>query len=181
MSDRRFYDGDRTVSEAIQITGQLPSEIQEVIAAGFSFLAIRDHQADRRLDNLKAIYSEPVFPPHTSRNNRRDYDQVSEFQVALDYLQVLEADERQNVSQQILALAKFARDYLDKCKFMALLPSKQKLVKVRDAYLQLETQKAALYLDTIQREFKASLISFETSLHRQSSISEGNTIHLGAF
>ena len=181
MSDRRFYDGDRTVSEAIQLTGQLPPDMQDVIAAGFSFLAIRDHQADRRLDNLKSLGRNPIFPPNKSKNNRRNYDQVSEFQVALHYLRVLEADERQNVSKQILALAKFARDYLDKCKFTALLPSKKKLEQVRDTYLQLEARKTTLYLETVHSEFKAGLAIFEAPLHRPVSLSGSSAIHLGAF
>jgi hypothetical protein len=155
--------------------------MQGVIAAGFSVLAIREHQADRRLGKLKSMGRDQVLHLYKSKNKRRACDQVSEFHVALNHLRVLEVDERQNVSQRILALAKFAQDYLDKCKFTALLPSKQKLEEVRDTYLQLETEKAAFYLESLQREFKAGLANLETPSQRQGYISDGSTIHLGAF
>ncbi|WP_373533526.1 hypothetical protein [Vampirovibrio sp.] len=184
MSDRRFYDGDRLVGDSINITRQLTQDLQGVIAAGFSFIAIQDHQADHRLGNLKSLGSETILPLYKSKNKRRDYDQVAEFHVALNYLRVLEPEERQSVSQRILGLVKFAQDYQDKCKFRALLPNKKKLEEVRDAYLSLETDRAALYLEAVQREFKASLSTLEVPpplLQKQGYISDGSTIHLGEF
>lgn len=181
MTDRRFYDGERVVGEAINLTRQLPKEMQDVIATGLSFVAIQEYQADRRLGNLKSLGSEKILPLYKSKNKRRDYDQVSEFHTALNYLQVLETNERQNVSLRVLDLAKFALEYLDKCKFTALLPDKKKLERVRDAYLKLEKGKASEYLKAVHQELKNSMQSKGTPLQKQGYISDGSTIHLGEF
>lgn len=169
------------MSEAVNVTRQLPRDMQGIIATGLSMVAIRDHQADHKIGNLKSIGTDKVLPLYKSKNKRRDYDQVSEFHMAMNYLQILEEPERRDVSGKMIELVEFARDYLEKCRYTAILPEKRKVERIRDIYLGLEREKARQYLETIRQEFLTSLQVQKSEPAKQDYISDGSTIHLGGF
>lgn len=182
MSGHRFYDRDQSVCEAVNVTRQLPRDFQGVLAKGISQIAIRDHQADHRLSQLKSLGAERILPLYKSKNKRRDYDQVPEFHTAMSYLQVLSEDERRKLAEKVIELAEFAREYVEKCKYTALLPDQSKMENIQENYLRLETAKARQYLEATRQAFLSGLLRDKgQTTDKNGYIADGSTIHLGEF
>lgn len=175
MKEQRFYDREKNVRATVNQTRLLPPEIQEIIAGGISSVAIRDYQADQRMGQLKSLGAEQMLSLHKSKHKRRDYDQVIEFHTAMNYIHILEDNEQKNIALTISGLIHFAHAYLEKCRFIALLPDRHKLAAIRDNYLSMETQQAKDYLQAVQDELSGLSKPNPTA----AIIIDGSRIHLG--
>lgn len=177
MVQRRFYDQEKTISKVVNLTRQLPEDFQSLIAEGITAVAIRDLQADQRLKHLKSLGAEKILPLYSSKNKRRDYDAVPAFHTAMNYLRVLEEAERNRIADSLMDLAEFIREYIEKCKYTALLPNRLTISKVRNNYLNLEQEKAAQYLKLTRQELLSTPIPEDST--RVGYVTEGSTLHLG--
>lgn len=182
MSNQRFYDRDQSVCAAVNLTRQLPQDFQGLIAGGINTVAIRDHQADERMSHLKSLGAEKILPLYKSKNKRRDYDSVPEFHTAMNYLRILEENERRKVADTVLELVEFANHYLEKCRYTACIPDPKKIEQVRDSFLGMETAKALQYLETVRKEVLSTLMPAKAQDGPKAGyVADGNTIHLGEF
>lgn len=182
MSNQRFYDRDKSVCAAVNLTRQLPQDFQGLIADGINTVAVRDHQADEKLSHLKSLGAERILPLYKSKNKRRDYDTVPEFHTAMNYLRILEEDERRKVTDTIIDLAEFAHHYLETCRYTACIPDQKKIEQVRDTYLEMETAQAMQYLQAIRQEVLSTLIPVKAQdSSKVGYVADGNTVHLGEF
>ena len=181
MAEQRFYDRDKDVREAVNVTRQLPQDMQKIIAEGLSQLAVRDYQVDKRLKEVRSLGVDRVLPLYKSKNKRRDYDEIPEFHAAMNYLRILEEEEQREVSQTVTELARFAQEYVEKCRFVALLPDNRKVALVRDTYIKLERVQAQQYLEAVKAEFLSSLRPIPVERETQNYIADGSSIHLSGF
>ncbi len=181
MANKRFYDRDKSVHAAVNITRELPKDMQGVIAEGLNQVAIRDYKIDERMNTLKSMGTDKILPLYKSKNKRRDYDQVPEFHTAMNYLRVLEEDEQREVAKKVVDLAEFAQDYIERCRFVALIPDQRKVALVRDTYLSMERAQAQQYLEAVKEEFMVSLRPAVKESQEFGYIAGGSTIHLGEF
>jgi hypothetical protein len=179
--NQRFYDQDPLLQESIRLTNGLSPEIQSVVANGFNWIATRQFQADTRLGNLKSLGSAVVLPLYKSKSKRRQYDAVPEFHTAINYLRVLQPEERHHVAERLMSFNRLVVDYVEKCKFTALLPDQNRLKKIAETFLPMEKERAHEYLLSVRQALLTIHLPQPNVTERTPYISGGTSIHLGEF
>lgn len=179
--NQRFYDQEPLLQEAIRFTDQLPKEVQFVAVQGISEMAIRYFQADIRLGNLKSLGTEVILPLYKSKSKRRQYDAIPAFHTAINYLRVLNPEERHHIADRMVSFHRLVADYLEKCKFTALIPDHTRLTHISETFLPMEKDRAEEYLTSVRQELLAIKGAPPNSTERKHYIFGGTSIHLGEF
>jgi hypothetical protein len=157
MSIKRFYDGEPTTSQVVNLMLKFPDELQTVLGNSMSEIAARDFNADEILNDLKSLGTEKVLSMYKSKQKKRDYDRNAAFHQAMNYMMVMSSQNRQAISGKVLVLMGHMQEYLQVCKERNASPSAQVMADIADVYIKEGSDQAKGFISELKIEPDASL------------------------
>jgi len=152
--NRRFYDQDPTVAQAVSLLLMFPPELQTVIAKAFAAIAERDFNMLEIMKEFRSLGTAKVLALHMSKQKKRAYDQDPLVHQAMNYLMLMESRSRQRIAERILVLVGHIQEYLTNCKTFNVAPSTQTVEKIADVYVQFGTEHVKEFLAALKRRME---------------------------
>lgn len=149
MTRKRFYDGEPSTSQAVDLMLKFPDELQTVLANSMSMVAEGDYKADEILNDLKSLGTEKVLALYKSKQKKRDYDKNPSFHRAMNYMMVMTPQNRQAISGKVLVLMGHVQEYLKVCKEKGVNPSVSTIENLAEVYVKQGNDQAKSFIDTV--------------------------------
>lgn len=116
MSQKRFYESDPITHQAVRQLFLFPDDIQTILANGICDLVERDHTARAFLHDAKTLGRDKILALYKSHRKVRSYDKNPAVHKAMNYLMLLDIENRQSIARQMSELIQCVQDYLNFCK-----------------------------------------------------------------
>ncbi len=172
--NRRFYDKNQLIKTSVDVLNQFPKDLQGVVAKALCSLAVRDYDIEGRIQHLRSLGAEVVLPLYRSKNKLRTYDQVPEIHQSINYLRLLQEDERALIATKLLDVASLVEYYLG---FAEEVPMPQKQVdvgEIRERYLSGGQQYARSFVVQRSQEILEQCLLQKANLDAGRIVSQKN-------
>ena len=143
MNNKRFYDQDPLVSQAINLLMLLPGEIQTLVAECTAKIAESEYRANELMHNMKSLGSDKILGLYKSKQKKREYDQNLLIHQALNYLMLLSEENRRRIASRIVGLIAHIKDYLQFCRSCSMAPNLEHIREIRSTYLKFGPEEAS--------------------------------------
>jgi hypothetical protein len=152
MHKNRFYDQDPLVSKAVSLLLMLPGEVQTLTATYLSRIAEAEYRAHEMMQDTKTLGSDKILALYKSKQKKRDFDQNPAIHRALNYLMLLSEQHRQLIAHRLVGLIFHLQEYLKSCRMFSILPTRDQMNDVCNAYLKLGPEEASRMIKMIETE-----------------------------
>ncbi len=147
---KRFYDGEPSTSQTVDLMLKFPDELQTVLANSMSQIAEGDYKADEILSDLKSLGTEKVLALYKSKQKKRPYDQNPSFHKAMNYMMVMTPQNRQAISGKVLNLMGHVQEYLQVCKEQGVQPTISTIENLAEVFVKQGPEQAKNLLNEIK-------------------------------
>ncbi len=165
---KRWYDQDKSVSTAINLTLGMPDEILNVISQGVIILAENEFKAKELLQNFKSLGTDKILALYRSKEKKRTYDKDPTVHKMVNYLYVMSPENQHFMAQHIIIIIKHVQHYLQLCAESEIAPQRKELEGITQAYAISGDEAAKEMLTSIRQEFLKSVESRASKLSHPS-------------
>jgi hypothetical protein len=104
MLQKRFYESDPVLQEAVRHLLLFPDGIQTILASGISNIIEQNDRTKEHLHESKTLGREKILALYKSHGKQRSYDNNPAMHKLMNDLMMMDSENRQSIAKQMIEL-----------------------------------------------------------------------------